>query len=120
MNLREGRATSQAAQASGVSKSRWGAEIIRKHAANEWPQDCLALAGRFSDFPLRDELMSESFRECPDCSAWIGTPQRDPAALPPEFRELASERNVPPALVIDRDGHVERDHADQRHHREPR
>lgn len=45
----------QAAQASGVSKSRWVAEIIRKYAAYEWPQDCLALAGRFADFPLREE-----------------------------------------------------------------
>lgn len=45
----------QAAQAHGVSKSRWVAEIIRKYAAHEWPQDCLALAGRFADFPLREE-----------------------------------------------------------------
>jgi hypothetical protein len=45
----------QAAQANGVSKSRWVAEIIRKYAAHEWPQDCLALAGRFADFPLREE-----------------------------------------------------------------
>ncbi len=43
----------QAAQANGVSKSRWVADIIRKYAAHEWPQDCLALAGRFTDFPLR-------------------------------------------------------------------
>jgi hypothetical protein len=45
----------QAAQANGLSKSRWVAEIIRKYAAHEWPQDCLALAGRFADFPLREE-----------------------------------------------------------------
>lgn len=45
----------QASQASGLSKSRWVAEIIRKYAAHEWPQDCLALAGRFTDFPLREE-----------------------------------------------------------------
>jgi hypothetical protein len=37
----------QAAQANGVSKSRWVADIIRKYAAHEWPQDCLALAGRW-------------------------------------------------------------------------
>ena len=46
----------QAAQANGVSKSRWVADLIRKHAAHEWPQDCLALAGRFADFPLREDL----------------------------------------------------------------
>ncbi len=45
----------QAAQANGMSKSRWVAEIIRKYAAHEWPQDCLVLAGRFADFPLREE-----------------------------------------------------------------
>lgn len=45
----------QAAKAQGLSKSRWVAEIIRKYAAHEWPQDCLALAGRFPDFPLREE-----------------------------------------------------------------
>jgi hypothetical protein len=48
----------QAAQANGVSKSRWVADIIRKYAAHEWPQDCLALAGRYADFPLREELSS--------------------------------------------------------------
>lgn len=45
----------QAAQAHGVSKSRWVADLIRKHAAHEWTQDCLALAGRFPDFPLRED-----------------------------------------------------------------
>lgn len=45
----------QAAQANGVSKSRWVADIIRKHAAHEWPQDCLGLAGCFADFPLRED-----------------------------------------------------------------
>ena len=45
----------QAAQANGLSKSRWVAEIIRKYAAQEWPKDCLALAGRFADFPLRED-----------------------------------------------------------------
>jgi hypothetical protein len=43
----------QAAAANGMSKSRWVAEIIRKHAAHEWPLDCLAAAGQFADFPLR-------------------------------------------------------------------
>lgn len=45
----------QAAQASGMSKSRWVAEVIRKYAAHEWPQDLRALAGRFADFPLRED-----------------------------------------------------------------
>lgn len=45
----------KAAAASGLSKSRWVAGIIRKYAAEEWPQDCLDLAGRFADFPLRED-----------------------------------------------------------------
>lgn len=50
----------QAAQANGLSKSRWVADIIRKYATHEWPQDCLALAGRFADFPLREDIPSPS------------------------------------------------------------
>jgi hypothetical protein len=42
----------QAAAARGMSKSRWVAEIIRKHSAHDWPQDCLDSAGQFADFPL--------------------------------------------------------------------
>lgn len=45
----------EAAKASGLSKSRWVAEAIRRYAAQEWPADCLALAGRFADFPLYGE-----------------------------------------------------------------
>lgn len=55
----------QAAQASGLSKSRWVAEIIRKHAAQEWPKDCLALAGRFADFPLREESPTQQPADVP-------------------------------------------------------
>lgn len=45
----------QAAAASGVSKSRWVAEAIRHYAAEEWPSDCLGLAGRFPDFPPQED-----------------------------------------------------------------
>jgi hypothetical protein len=45
----------EAAKANGVSKSRWVADIIRTYAAHDWPQDCLALAGRFADFPLKTD-----------------------------------------------------------------
>ena len=55
----------QAAQANGVSKSRWVADIIRKYAAHEWPQDCLGLAGRFADFPLREESPAASADDVP-------------------------------------------------------
>ena len=55
----------QAAQANGISKSRWVAEIIRKHATHEWPQDCLALAGAFADFPLRESDPADSPADVP-------------------------------------------------------
>ncbi|PIT73246.1 CopG family transcriptional regulator [Limnohabitans sp. G3-2] len=45
----------EAAKANGVSKSRWVADIIRTYAAHDWPQDCLALAGHFADFPLQED-----------------------------------------------------------------
>lgn len=44
----------RAAAANGVSKSRWVSDIIDKYASQEWPRDCLDLAGRFPDFPLRE------------------------------------------------------------------
>lgn len=44
-----------AASQTGVSRSRWVADLIRQHARHAWPPHCLALAGRFSDFPLRED-----------------------------------------------------------------
>jgi hypothetical protein len=55
----------QAAQAQGVSKSRWVTDIIRLHAGHEWPQDCLDLAGRFADFPLREDGSTASPNDVP-------------------------------------------------------
>jgi hypothetical protein len=55
----------QAAKAHGVSKSRWVADLIRTHAAHDWPQDCLALAGRFADFPLSDEAQTHKAVDVP-------------------------------------------------------
>ena len=58
----------QAAKAHGMSKSRWVAEIIRKYAAHEWPQDCLSLAGRFADFPLREQGIDSAVKDSPRVS----------------------------------------------------
>ena len=55
----------QAAKANGVSKSRWVADIIRTYAAHDWPQDCLALAGRFADFPLREDTATAQPADVP-------------------------------------------------------
>lgn len=45
----------QAAAASGMSRSRWVAQLIQRHAHDAWPAACVALAGAFPDFPLREE-----------------------------------------------------------------
>jgi hypothetical protein len=55
----------QAAKANGVSKSRWVADLIRTYAAHEWPQECLALAGQFPDFPLREEAPAVNVPDVP-------------------------------------------------------
>ena len=55
----------QAAKANGVSKSRWVVDLIRTHAAHDWPQDCLALAGRFTDFSLIDEAQTRLGTDAP-------------------------------------------------------
>ncbi|TAG81450.1 MAG: ribbon-helix-helix protein, CopG family [Burkholderiales bacterium] len=44
----------RAAQANGISKSRWVAELIRKHARSEWPKTFIDAAGSFPEFPLRE------------------------------------------------------------------
>lgn len=47
-----------AARASGVSQSRWVAELIREKTATEWPVSIVQLAGAWSenDFPSLDEI----------------------------------------------------------------
>ena len=55
----------EAAKANGVSKSRWVADIIRTYASHEWPRDCLTLAGRFADFPLREDAAAPQPADVP-------------------------------------------------------
>jgi hypothetical protein len=45
-----------AAQAAGLSTSRWLAELIRKHTRDEWPAAVLQLAGAWADAPTAEEL----------------------------------------------------------------
>jgi RHH-type rel operon transcriptional repressor/antitoxin RelB len=47
--VRKGEEPVFSAAESGLSK------IIHKYAAEEWPDECLKLAGRFADFPLRED-----------------------------------------------------------------
>jgi predicted transcriptional regulator len=55
----------QAAHANGLSKSRWVAQMIQKYVAQEWPKDCLSLAGQFADFPLREDAKSNPTIDVP-------------------------------------------------------
>jgi hypothetical protein len=42
-----------AAEAAGVSYSRWVADLIRSRTRDEWPDSIRRLAGSVPDFPLR-------------------------------------------------------------------
>ena len=53
-------ALAQSASRAGMSKSRWVAQLIRRHAKDGWPQECLNLAGAFPDFPLSDPASEAS------------------------------------------------------------
>lgn len=55
----------RAARDSGLSKSRWVAEAIRRQVAQQWPADWLGLAGRFPDFPLHLDAAAEQPADVP-------------------------------------------------------
>ncbi len=47
----------KAAEAEGISLSKWIAGVIRKNTGTEWPKDILELAGTWpEDFPEVEEL----------------------------------------------------------------
>jgi len=45
-----------AVKASGVSKSKWVARVIREKAGAEWPQEAQALAGQWQDLPMAEDI----------------------------------------------------------------
>ena len=45
-----------AVKASGVSKSKWVARVIREKAGAEWPQAVKESAGTWHDFPLAEDI----------------------------------------------------------------
>jgi hypothetical protein len=55
----------EAAQAAGVSQSRWLAELIRERTANEWPPSVAALAGAWADMPTVEELRQSPGEDVP-------------------------------------------------------
>jgi hypothetical protein len=52
---------------SGISKSKWIAELIREKTSTTWPENIVRLAGAWKDLPtaeeIRDELGHDSTRE---------------------------------------------------------
>jgi hypothetical protein len=45
-----------AAQAAGVSQSRWVADLIREKTRTEWPAWVVDLVGSWSDLPSLEEI----------------------------------------------------------------
>ena len=41
---------------SGMSKSKWIANLIREKTTDEWPQNIKQLAGAWKDLPSADEI----------------------------------------------------------------
>ena len=52
---------------SGMSKSKWIAELIREKTAAAWPDSVVQLAGAWTDLPSAEEIRSamgeDAFRE---------------------------------------------------------
>jgi hypothetical protein len=51
------------ARASGLSQSRWLAELVRERTARQWPASVHELAGSWGDFPEADELRRAAGRD---------------------------------------------------------
>ena len=46
----------RAARASGLSQSRWLAQLVREKTAREWPAVVREMAGSWGDFPEAEEI----------------------------------------------------------------
>ncbi len=55
----------RAADAAGVSQSRWVAELIRERTRTEWPADLAVLAGAWADAPSAEELRLTQGQDVP-------------------------------------------------------
>lgn len=51
------------AKAAKISKSKWITEIIKEKVASEWPESVVNLAGAWDDFPLIEEIRSETGKD---------------------------------------------------------
>ena len=53
----------RAARASGLSQSRWLAQLVRKKTAREWPVVVREMAGSWGDFPEAEEIRRTAGKE---------------------------------------------------------
>jgi len=44
---------------SGISKSKWIAELIREKTSTTWPENVVKLAGAWSDQPTAEEIRKQ-------------------------------------------------------------
>lgn len=49
----------QAIEHQNVSRSRWIAEVLRRHLEGDWPAEVRESAGSWADFPSLEELRSD-------------------------------------------------------------
>ena len=48
---------------SGMSKSKWVAELIREKTANSWPDSVIQLAGAWKDMPTAEDIRKNMGRD---------------------------------------------------------
>ena len=48
---------------SGISKSKWIAEMIKEKTATTWPETVSSLAGAWADMPLAEEIRKKMGRD---------------------------------------------------------
>ncbi|MBW2014434.1 MAG: CopG family transcriptional regulator [Deltaproteobacteria bacterium] len=48
---------------SGMSKSKWIAELIRGKTANSWPDSVIQLAGAWKDMPTAEDIRKNMGRD---------------------------------------------------------
>ena len=48
---------------SGMSKSKWVAELIREKTANSWPDSVIQLAGAWKDIPTAEDIRKNMGRD---------------------------------------------------------
>ena len=53
----------RAARASGLSQSRWLAQLVREKTSREWPAAVREMAGAWRDFPEAEELRRAAGRD---------------------------------------------------------